>query len=1078
MKKHLFRFTPLVIVLLFCAPTFAQQNGVPSPDSLKGDATPAALRVQEMLGLLNVRTPEAKEKIKQSLGDDNWYVRGTAARILAEMGDPTASQAVLPLLKDDNWYVRESALAALATMKASADAVTLDAMFASPDPYARARAARAAGAMNAASTVDSLIRLLKDDDEMVRRAAIVALGDLKADKSADAILPALQSDSPGLRKAAAVALGKIGYKGAWGAIAAVSKTSEDWEYAAALYRLGHRDALEAVTTALHSPYQDVRSSALRDLLDFADNRALPSLLEFASPPSGPASVKLNANEALSYRLLIAEGLARFSGKEAQAALIKLIEDPAPRVRSAAAISLVRVSRANPKDDEAITALVAALQREKLPPVQTTLIESLASFDRPHVASLLLKTRGDGKLSEILLQALAAMDVTADSLITQLGSGEIASRTLAADRLAMLGDPKAVPPLIEALTTAKEAPVRASAAAALGTLKDRRAVDALMTASNSPDRDVRLAAVTSLGLIADHTSSEALLVAAKDADQSVRNAALVSLAALGISVERLSADITHPNWQTRAAAIAMLARLGDAKSLPLLVGALKDNDSRVRVEAARTIGLMGEPRAMDALVAAVGDTSADVRVEATVALGRLKDARAIAPLTSLLNDRDARVSLAAAESLARMQDARAIRVLVTSLADGDWQVRARAAQVLARVSADAPIEEATAQLAKAVTDKDPVVRYYAAEALTGIGAKAVMPLIETLRTPRDQDRERAARVLWRIGKPAVEPLIAFIQDRSLKPEMRAVAAHALGVIGDARATKPLLQLLRDERYFVREQAAFALGQMGNGAVEAILEMANASQPATREAAIEALGRFDLPQALARINEATTDANASVRTAAVKALGQTGSERAVAPLMALLRDESSAMRAQAATSLAKLGDVALPSLTGALKDNRPLVRQLAAEALGDIGSKQAVQPLLDLVASDSSGARAEAVEALGKIGDPSAIPAILGATRTGSMAVRKRGVAALARFRDPRAVDALVASLNDRDEEVRQSAASGLAEVGDARVISPLEKVADADPSSDVRAAAATAIQRIRAQSRAPQDKAAEPKGTRQ
>src|SRR6185369_5906374 len=102
--------------------------------------------------------------------------------------------------------------------------------------------------------------------------------------------------------------------------------------------------------------------------------------------------------------------------------------------------------------------------------------------------------GDGKLADSILQALAAVDITADSLITQLNSGEVAWRTQAADRLAMLGDPRGVPPLIEALTTAKDVSVRASAASALGQLKDRRAVDALVTATNSLERDVRLAAV--------------------------------------------------------------------------------------------------------------------------------------------------------------------------------------------------------------------------------------------------------------------------------------------------------------------------------------------------------------------------------------------------------------------------------------------------------------------------------------------------------------------------------------------------------------------------------------------------------
>src|SRR5205085_5679962 len=237
------------------------------------------------------------------------------------------------------------------------------------------------GAMNSAPAIDSLIRLLKDDDEYVRRTAVVALGELKAEKASDALVALLQDDSPSLRKAAAISLGKIGYKNAWTAITSATKTSEDWEYAAALYRLGHRDALEAVTAALHSRYVDVRFAALRDLLEFADNLALPSLLELTSPqPSSPMTANMTVNESFAFRLLIAEGLARFSGAEAQAVLIKMMEDPAPRIRSTAVVSLVRVSKANPKDDAAINALIAALRREKLPPVQTTMIESLASFD--------------------------------------------------------------------------------------------------------------------------------------------------------------------------------------------------------------------------------------------------------------------------------------------------------------------------------------------------------------------------------------------------------------------------------------------------------------------------------------------------------------------------------------------------------------------------------------------------------------------------------------------------------------------------------------------------------------------------
>jgi len=83
----------------------------------------------------------------------------------------------------------------------------------------------------------------------------------------------------------------------------------------------------------------------------------------------------------------------------------------------------------------------------VPQVQTTIIESLASFDRAHVADRLLQTKAaDGKLADADLQALAAVDVTADSLITHSTLAKLYHGPQAAARLAMLSDPRAVPPL--------------------------------------------------------------------------------------------------------------------------------------------------------------------------------------------------------------------------------------------------------------------------------------------------------------------------------------------------------------------------------------------------------------------------------------------------------------------------------------------------------------------------------------------------------------------------------------------------------------------------------------------------------
>src|SRR5262249_40061241 len=263
-----------------------------------------------------------------------------------------------------------------------------------------------------------------------------------------------------------------------------------------------------------------------------------------------------------------------------------------------------------------------------------------------------------------------------------------------------------------------------------------------------------------------------------------------------------------------------------------------------------------------------------------------------------------------------------------------------------------------------------------------------------------ERERAARVLARIGQPVVQPLGALLEEKTTLPETKAAAARILGLIGDPRSVDPLLDVLSDQRYFVREQAAIALGRIGGPAIQRLLELTRSSSPATREAAIAALGgvagtlasnqprtenrrtsaadsRQHGPEGdpqkdevigrlIDTILNALRDSNTGVRSSAVRALGASGSKQAVEPLIALVKDESSTLRGEATTALGRLGTAAAPALIAALDSPRPSIRMLSAQALGEARSREAVPSLINLVKTDLSGARGEAIEALGKIG----------------------------------------------------------------------------------------------------------------
>lgn len=128
------------------------------------------------------------------------------------------------------------------------------------------------------------------------------------------------------------------------------------------------------------------------------------------------------------------------------------------------------------------------------------------------------------------------------------------------------------------------------------------------------------------------------------------------------------------------------------------------------------------------------------------------------------------------------------------------------------------------------------------------------------------------VLKRIGKPAVEPLIASLNEENAN--IRASSAMALGLIADTRATNPLIAALSDKESLVRGCVAQALGNVA-----------------------------DL-HALEPLINALEDNDEEVRQVAASALGELRNQRAVNPLIMALKDRSHYVRASAAKALKKI------------------------------------------------------------------------------------------------------------------------------------------------------------------------------
>jgi HEAT repeat protein len=277
--------------------------------------------------------------------------------------------------------------------------------------------------------------------------------------------------------------------------------------------------------------------------------------------------------------------------------------------------------------------------------------------------------------------------------------------------------------------------------------------------------------------------------------------------------------------------------------------------------------------------------------------------------------------------------------------------------------------------------------------------------------------------------------------------------------------------------VREAAAIALRKLGLAALPALIQALKDPNSNVQEAAVSILKDFPDASTVEPMIECLASKNWILRMHAVKALGQSTDERVVQALIPLLMDPVKAVRVDTTEALARLGAAALTSLLAALNGDEWILRLHACEALGKIGSEEAVPPLCELMLNDRDAAvRQDAAKALGGIGSPHALEPLSAALQ--DLEVRPFAVEALGKIKDARAVPTLIRIVTGsgrprnarkaavcgdetgelflEEMEVQEHAIAALADIGDDRAIDP---VIGALQDTRLRSAAAAALGRF-------------------
>lgn len=250
------------------------------------------------------------------------------------------------------------------------------------------------------------------------------------------------------------------------------------------------------------------------------------------------------------------------------------------------------------------------------------------------------------------------------------------------------------------------------------------------------------------------------------------------------------------------------------------------------------------------------------------------------------------------------------------------------------------------------------------------------LVEMLLPPHGGARRRAILALGRIGYPSgLAPLMDIISsDKNAEnrdPEMRALAAFALGQIQNQHAVSALLDRLDptiERSPLVKARAVEALGKIGSNKL-AIAALGNYGIKGIADALVRVLPAPDQPP--------SADSKL-VASMALTALLKIKQPSTIDAITAQLRSPDADLRWQAANALARIREGiagAVPALLPLLADKEALVRAHAARTLGVAKAAEAIDPLTRLLADKDERVVASAINALGSIASPRAVEALV-------------------------------------------------------------------------------------------------------
>ena len=277
------------------------------------------------------------------------------------------------------------------------------------------------------------------------------------------------------------------------------------------------------------------------------------------------------------------------------------------------------------------------------------------------------------------------------------------------------------------------------------------------------------------------------------------------------------------------------------------------------------------------------------------------------------------------------------------------------------------------------------------------------------------KTRLRSLIWQLDMAGEEKEKKVLRESIEKSKLGSTKVILEMIPQTARETKNFLVAILEERGLVKKYVR-SLGEKNSKRAEAV----------------EVLGLIGAAVAVPSLFKLLNNSNPAVRQKVAKALAEIGDERAIAPLLSQLREPQWGELSEIATAVLSFGKKAESQVLELLDDSSSTARYWAAEILGKLKSKRAVEGLTKSLKDEKANIRAKSANALGEIKDLRVLDALAKACSDKSWFVRENAVEALGNIlEEPQSpsdtsfiVSILVFLLGDREWVVREKAAEAL------------------------------------------------------